>query len=78
MTGLIATAFGVVLRRLRREAGLTQEQLGLEADLQRQYVSSLELGEKQPSITSAFKLAKALNIKTSKLFALVEDELNQT
>lgn len=75
---LIASAFGQVLRRLRRDAGLTQEQLGWEAELQRQYVSSLELGEKQPSITSVFKLSKALKIKTSKLIALVETELNQT
>lgn len=44
-----AVAFGKVLRRLRKEAGLTQEQLGLEADLRRTYVSILELGQQQPS-----------------------------
>ena len=73
----IAIAFGQVLRRLRKEAGFTQETLGLEAELQRNYISSMELGEKQPSITSVFKISKALKIKTSKLVALVEAELNK-
>jgi transcriptional regulator with XRE-family HTH domain len=38
-----AASFGAVLRRLRKAAGLTQEQLALEADLRRTYVSILEL-----------------------------------
>lgn len=53
---------------------MTQEALGLEAGLQRNYVSSLELGEKQPSLTSIFKLAKALKIAPSVLIVLVEAE----
>lgn len=73
----IANAFGRVLRKLRLEAGLTQEELGLEADLQRKYISSLELGEKQPTITSVFKLAVALKIKPGKVIALTEAELNE-
>jgi transcriptional regulator with XRE-family HTH domain len=73
----IATAFGRALRKQRLAAGLTQEELGLEADLQRNYISCLELGEKQPSVTSVFKLAAALNIKPGKLISLVEAELNK-
>jgi transcriptional regulator with XRE-family HTH domain len=76
LTKPVASAFGRVLRRLRLEANLSQEELGLEAGLQRNYISSLELGEKHPSITSIFKLASALQIKPSKLIALVEAELN--
>lgn len=53
---------------------MTQEALGLEAGLQRNYVSSLELGEKQPSLTSIFKLAKALKIAPSLLIEFVEVE----
>lgn len=73
----IVAGFGAVLRELRQTAELTQEGLGLEAGLQRNYISSLELGEKQPTITSIFKLASALNIKPSKLIALVENEINE-
>jgi transcriptional regulator with XRE-family HTH domain len=72
----IATAFGRVLRRLRLEACMKQEQLGLEADLQRKFISLLELGEKQPTITSVFKLAAALQIKPGKIIALTDAELN--
>jgi len=72
----IAIAFGRVLRRLRLEAGMTQEELGLEADLQRKYISLLELGEKQPTITSVFKLAGALQVKPGKMIALTDTELN--
>lgn len=53
-----AVVFGKVLRQLRIEAGLTQEQLGFEADLRRTYISILELGQQQPSLTTILKLAK--------------------
>ena len=36
-----ALAFGRVLRKMRQDAALTQEQLGLEADLRRTYISIL-------------------------------------
>lgn len=64
--------FGQVLRRLRMEAGLTQEKLGFEADLRRTYVSLLELGEQQPSLSTLFKLARALNMPASRLIEQVE------
>lgn len=68
-------AFGKVLRELRLEAGLTQEQLGFDADLRRAYVSILELGQQQPSLTTLLKLSHALKIPAAKLMELVEHEL---
>jgi len=68
-------AFGRVLRRLRIEAGFTQEQFGFECDLRRTYVSILELGQQQPSLTTIIKIAKALNCSASELVAHVEAEL---
>jgi transcriptional regulator with XRE-family HTH domain len=73
----LAVAFGVVLRRLRIDAGLTQEQLGFEAELRRTYVSVLELGQQQPSLRTIFKLADALKTPPSKLLRQVEDELKR-
>ena len=70
-----AVAFGMVLRRLRQEASLTQEELGFEADLRRTYVSVLELGQQQPSLTTILKLSKALNLTASEIIAMVEAEL---
>lgn len=69
-------AFGVVLRRLRKGAGLTQEQLGFEADIRRTFVSLLELGQQQPTLTTVFKLSDALKIPPSVFMKMVEDELN--
>ena len=73
-----AVAFGRVLRALRKEAGLTQEQLGFEAGLRRTYVSILELGHQQPTLTTILKLAKPLGHSASEIVALVEKELPKT
>jgi transcriptional regulator with XRE-family HTH domain len=65
-------AFGKVLRERRKQAGLTQEKLALEADVQRNYVSLIERGVHQPTINVIFKLAAALNCQPSALIADVE------
>lgn len=68
-------AFGRVLRRLRKGAALSQESLGFESELQRNYVSLMELGKYQPTISTVFKLAYALKISPSAMVNLVEVEL---
>ena len=68
-------AFGKVLRQLRLEAGLTQEQLGFEADLRRTYISILELGQQQPTLTTIIKIAGAMNRSAQEIVGLVEVEL---
>lgn len=70
-----ARAFGLVLRRQRTEKGLSQEALALEAGIQRNYVSLIELGKNQPTVTTVFKLASALSIKPARLVQMVDDEL---
>jgi transcriptional regulator with XRE-family HTH domain len=65
-------AFGQVLRTHRLAAGLSQEQLGLESGVQRNFISLLETGQNQPTITTIFRLAQALNLKPSKLVAEAE------
>ncbi|MGF6727561.1 transcriptional regulator with XRE-family HTH domain [Paraburkholderia sp. GAS41] len=67
--------FGAVLRERRLQAGLTQEQLALEADIRRTYVSMLELGQHQPTLTMLFTLAKALHCAPSDLLLEVERKL---
>jgi len=66
-------SFGIVLRELREAAGLTQEQLGFESDLRRTFISVLELGQQQPSLTTVFKLASALRISASDMVRRVEE-----
>ena len=67
-------AFGKVLRALRVERGLSQEALALEAGIQRNYVSLIERGVNQPTITIIFKLATALEMNPSQVVELVEKE----
>jgi len=51
---------------------MSQEQLGLESGVQRNFVSLLETGQNQPSISTVFRLAKALDLPPSQLIARVE------
>ena len=67
-------AFGRALKKVRLKRKLTQEDLSLEAQLARVYISELEYGKKIPSIETIFKLSKGLNIKCSKLMDLTEQE----
>ncbi|MBU6368341.1 MAG: helix-turn-helix domain-containing protein [Burkholderiales bacterium] len=68
--------FGKVLRELRAKHALTQEKLAFEANLQRNYVSLIERGINQPTITTIFKLAVALKIQPSVMIRMVEKELS--
>lgn len=68
-------AFGRALRRLRLAAELTQEQLGLESGVQRNFISLIETGQNQPTITTIFKLATALGMKASELVGEAEREV---
>jgi len=72
----LSKAFGIALRKLRISKGLTQEQLGFESELRRTFISSLELGEKKPSLTTIYQLAEALDIPMSKLMKYVEKEID--
>lgn len=68
----LAIAFGKVIREMRLDAGLTQEQLGLEAGLRRTFVSLLELGQQLPSLTTLFKIAHALGVQPSEIVRRTE------
>jgi len=58
----LAERFGENLRRHRRRAGLSQEAVGLHADLHRTEIGLLERGERTPRIDTAVKVAGALDV----------------
>jgi transcriptional regulator with XRE-family HTH domain len=68
-------AFGQVLRELRLAIGLSQEKLAQEAEMERNYVSLLELGRNSASIDKIFKLAKALGVPASEILLLAEKKI---
>ncbi len=55
------------VRTLRRARGLSQEAFADEAGLHRTYVSDIERGARNPTITVVEKLARALNVPCGKL-----------
>jgi transcriptional regulator with XRE-family HTH domain len=69
------TAFGKTLRKRRLAKLLTQEVLATEANLSRAYISDLEMGKKDPSLFTVFKLADALKLKPSVLIDEVESTI---
>jgi transcriptional regulator with XRE-family HTH domain len=64
--------FGEILKQLRVEKGISQEHLAELADVDRTYISLLERGLRQPTISMLFKLAKALKTSPSKILIKLE------
>jgi transcriptional regulator with XRE-family HTH domain len=63
----ILIAFGDKVRELRKERGLSQEELSFKADLHRTYIGMIERAEKNITLTNIEKIAKALNVKVKDL-----------
>jgi transcriptional regulator with XRE-family HTH domain len=74
---MIAEVFGKVLREQREANKISQEKLAEYCNLDRTYISLLERGKRQPTLTTIFKLAKALSIASSALIAVVESRIKE-
>jgi transcriptional regulator with XRE-family HTH domain len=48
--------------RLRREKGLTQEQVEERSGFSQQYLSSLERGRRNPTLITLYEIAQALEV----------------
>ncbi len=59
---------GLNIRNLRNSRGLSQEQLALAADLDRSYISEIELAKNSASIDVLERIALALDIAPKELF----------
>jgi len=58
---------GRTIRELRKGRGLSQEALAEKAGLHRTYVGSVERGERNVTLTSLTRIAKALGVRTADL-----------
>lgn len=65
---------GLNLKKYRKAAGFSQEGLALECGLHRTYVSGVERGIRNPTVTVLDKLAAPLNIPTSRLLDVIDDD----
>lgn len=64
----ILIQLGMRIRYLRKQKGMSQLELSLEAGVNKNYISDLERGSRNPSITLLEKIARALDIDLSTLF----------
>lgn len=73
----ILCAFGQLVKQQRITLGISQEELGLRANLDRTYISGLERGVRNPSLTALVSLANGLGINVSDLLENLETEANK-
>lgn len=65
-------ALGKVLRRARKRQGYSQEELALEAGVERNYISLIELGRNSPSMRVLYKVCKPLGVLPTTVLAEVD------
>ena len=53
--------------RLRKAAGLTQEQLAERCGLSQQYLSKLESGKRNPTVVTLYEIAQGLGVSHMEL-----------
>ena len=63
---------GMRIKFLRKEKGWSQEDLALEADVNKNYICDLENGRRNPSLEILEKIAVAFGITLSELFKGIE------
>jgi len=61
-------SFGKNLKRIRKEVGLSQENLAFDADIPLSQVGRIERGEVNTTISTVYALSKALKINITDLF----------
>lgn len=62
-------ALGAAIRTARKERGISQEELAHRSAIDRSYLSSVERGTQNPGIVSILRLARAMEITATELFA---------
>lgn len=65
---------GSVLKEIRLEKKLSQQELADYSEVDRAYISQLELGDSIPSVVTIFKLAEVLKIKPHEIISRIEQQ----
>lgn len=72
----VVQLLGENVRRYRKLRGMTQEQLALDAQMERSYVSDLERGTRNPSVRALGRLAEALDVEPHQLLMPAPDDVS--
>ena len=70
----ILIAFGAKVRELRKNLGISQEELSYKADLHRTYIGMIERAEKNITLVNIEKISKALKVKISEITKNIDND----
>jgi len=65
--------FGLAIRQLRHELGVSQEVLAKKAQIAGTYLTGVETGDRNPTLQNISRLAKALGVPIADLFSINRD-----
>jgi transcriptional regulator with XRE-family HTH domain len=68
LTTKIRRLFGQRIKKIRKEKGISQEELAFSCGLHRTYISDVERGTRNVSIDNIYKISRALDIPLKYLF----------
>jgi transcriptional regulator with XRE-family HTH domain len=68
----LLAGLGEAIRELRAERKISQEQLGLDSGVHRNYIGGIERGERQPTLSTIAVLAQTLGVRPSELIGRAE------
>lgn len=68
----IMVRFGQAVRKIRRDQGISQEELAERCGLHRTYISDVELGKRNVSLENIERIATSLNKSLVELFLEVK------
>lgn len=71
-----AVALGQAIRAVREARGISQERLGIDANLHRNTIGNLERGDHDPTASTLRIVARRLEVDVSVLWADAERRLN--
>lgn len=72
----LAERFGELVRHLRKDQGFSQEEFAFRVGVHRTYMGDIERGEKNVTLVTADKLAKALGLTLSVLLLKMEQDID--
>lgn len=70
----LLTGLGKAIRNLRDEQGISQERLGLDSGVHRNYIGGIERAERRPTLDTVATLAITLGVRPSELIARAETQ----
>lgn len=68
----LLVGLGEAIRARRDELGVSQERLGLDSGVHRNYIGGIERAERRPTIATVAKLATTLGVRPSDLLVRAE------